>query len=179
MPPPYVGGCRRARRRLTRRPACGDPRPARRGLGGPPPLLASPAPYGRAPPRRAGLRESGVRLRRAFLSAAASGGGPGGWVALIAPPASASAGCALLPAVALRPLAAASAASRRLVRLPRPTGRARVRCAAPRRRFRPPPLPHCPFDDVLGLPNQAALRCSCPRATLMIWEPSLRHHLSG
>jgi len=38
-------------------------------LGGPPPLLASPASFGRAPPRWSGLRESGVRLWRAFLSA--------------------------------------------------------------------------------------------------------------
>ena len=47
-------------------------------LGGPPPLLASPASYGRAPPRWSGLRESGVRLWRAFLSADARAGVHGG-----------------------------------------------------------------------------------------------------
>jgi hypothetical protein len=59
----------RPRRRLTRRPARGDPRPALVRLGGPPPLLAVPAPYGRAPARWRGLRESGVPLRGAFFSA--------------------------------------------------------------------------------------------------------------
>ena len=65
-------------------------------LGGPPPLLAFPAPFGRAPPRWSGLWESGVRLRRAFLSATALGGGSVGGVSLGAPP------CVRVP----RPLAA-------------------------------------------------------------------------
>lgn len=62
------------------------PPPRACGLGGPPPLLASPASYGRAPPRWSGLRESGVRLWRAFLSADARASGYGGWVARSAPP---------------------------------------------------------------------------------------------
>lgn len=60
------------------------PRPC--WLGGPPPLLALPAPDGRAPPRWSGLRESGVRLRRAFFSATALGVGNGGWGSRGAPP---------------------------------------------------------------------------------------------
>jgi len=55
-------------------------------LGGPPPLLALPAPDGRAPPRWSGLRESGVRLWRAFFSATALGVGSGGGVSRGAPP---------------------------------------------------------------------------------------------
>lgn len=67
--------------------SCGrGPRPALVGSGGPPPLLAFPAPDGRAPPRWAGLWESGVPLRGAFLSADARAGGNGGGVSLGAPP---------------------------------------------------------------------------------------------
>lgn len=60
--------------RLERCPAGGAPPPrpcARRGA--PAPLLLVPAPVGRAPPRWPGLRESGVPLRGAFLSAGALG----------------------------------------------------------------------------------------------------------
>ena len=60
------------------------PRPC--WLGGPPPLLALPAPDGRAPPRWSGLWESGVPLRGAFLSATALGCGSVGGVSLGAPP---------------------------------------------------------------------------------------------
>lgn len=70
----------RARRRLTRRPR-GRSRaaPPRRARGAPRPLLASPAPYGRAPAGSRGLRESGCRgwatpCPSPFLSASAGGG---------------------------------------------------------------------------------------------------------
>ena len=70
----------RARRRLTRRPR-GRSRaaPPRRARGAPRPLLASPAPYGRAPAGSRGLRESGSRgwatpCPSPFLSATAGGG---------------------------------------------------------------------------------------------------------
>lgn len=60
------------KRGLAPRPAPGVPRPVLVGLGGPRPSCAFPAPVGRAPPRRAGLRESGASpAARAFLSAAA------------------------------------------------------------------------------------------------------------
>lgn len=60
------------RHRLSRRPAGGAPTPRpcfRRGA--PLPLLLSPARYARAPPRWSGLREIGVPLRGALLSATA------------------------------------------------------------------------------------------------------------
>lgn len=54
-PPPY------GRRPDWRRQSRGGPRPALRRSGGPRPCSLHPAANGRAPPRRPGLRESGLR----------------------------------------------------------------------------------------------------------------------
>ena len=71
----------RSRRRHMRRPARGGPRPRACGLGGPPPLLASPARYTRAPRRGSGLRESGVpRYARGVFIGWRFGGVHAGWV---------------------------------------------------------------------------------------------------
>ena len=70
----------RSRRRHMRRPARGGPRPRACGLGGPPPLLASPARYTRAPRRRGGLRESGVpRFARGVFIGLRAVGAHAGW----------------------------------------------------------------------------------------------------
>ena len=77
-----------SRRRLTRRPARGGPRPALVRLGGPPPLRAVPAPCGRAPPGSSGLRfASGERCppTAGVFFGYRVGGGGGGWGRLTRP----------------------------------------------------------------------------------------------
>ena len=125
-------------------PSCArGPPPRACRLGGPPPLLTSPARYARAPAGTRGLRESGVRLRRAFLSAdarraavAARGADaplrPGGRVA----PCSLRSRCAPSPARPLRPLSSRPGA---------PYGSRSDALVASAPLLPPAALPHCPM----------------------------------
>ena len=123
--PTYAASCARG------------PRPALVRLGGPPPLLAVPAPYGRAPPGSAGLRESGARYARGFFFGYRVGGRRRRLGALNAPPRPRRRGapcslwsrCAPSPPRPLRPLPS-GAGVRYATRRPL--------WSRPRRRRRPP-----------------------------------------
>ena len=163
-----------SRRRLTRRPARGDPRPALVRLGGPPPLLAVPAPYGRAPPGSSGLRESGARYARGFFFGYRVGGRRRRLGALNAPPRPRCQGCARsrapLPTRPLRPLPSGS--WRALRDPPAPFGRVRAAAAAPHR-------VRVARYEMSWVSQKNRLHYGIPapdlRGTRFFWEPSLRH----
>ena len=140
--------------------ARGAPAPSRR----PRSLRSRPARVGGATGERCSLR-SRLFFRLPRWGAAAAAG------CAERAPASALSGVRPKP----RPPANASAASAPVGVLACATRPASPLWSRPRRSRRPSSLSHCSLSNVLGLPNQSALRCGCPRATIMIWEPSLRH----
>lgn len=108
--------------------------------GSPAPFSLHPAPFGRAPPRWSGLRESGCRATPSpFLSAGAIGGVHGGWAhgAHVR-----GRWCALTHAPSgIAPLSARNPRGRFRVVPPHPSRPLRSRYARPPRHFHPLWLP--------------------------------------
>ena len=134
--------------------ARGPNSPRSNARGAPLPLLAFPAPYGRAPPRTAGLRESGGRLRREFFSAPLHGANSAGWRLLHSRlrPVQRGGHCSLRSRCAPslhRPPRPRPPSGRRALRVAPPSvGRVRARTIGS------VPLSHCPKQFFVGLPKK-------------------------